>query len=65
MTGDTALDELERWVASGGIWVVLNRSPDQLALALYTCDGGTMMGEVRSDSAAVREYVGGRERSDD
>lgn len=65
MDTDDTVAALERWVTSGGIWVVHSRTPTRLTLGLLTCDGGTEADRIVTSSPAVLEHVGGRQRSDD
>ena len=59
------VEVLRRWEASGAVWEVLAESGDELTISLLTCDAGQEMGRVRSADAALREFVGGRQRSDE
>ena len=59
------VEVLRRWEASGAVWEVLAESGDELTISLLTCDAGQEMGRVRSADPALREFVAGRQRSDD
>lgn len=60
-----AVQTLQRWVTSGGLWSVAHRSADRLEISLLTCDGGQEMDRLVSRDPALREFVGKRTRSDD
>lgn len=62
---DGAIEQLVRWEASGGHWRVVSRTPTELVVGLYTCDGGTEMGRVVAPPAELDGFLAGREASDD
>ena len=50
----TDVERLSRWLAAGGGWRVIVRTPSGLTVALLTCDGGEEMDRiVSSDSSFV------------
>jgi hypothetical protein len=59
------VERLRRWEGAGGTWQILGRSPTDLTLALLTCDAGEEVDRLHSTDPALRDYVGGRQRSDD
>jgi hypothetical protein len=56
-----AVEELERWLASGGEVRVLAERRDELVVGLFTCDGGELMGQVAGPAAALRPLLDGGE----
>ncbi len=61
--GRDALAALLRWEAAGGTWVQRGRSGGALVVDLVTCDGGEVVGELRSpDPAFVAHVLGGSDR---
>jgi hypothetical protein len=63
--GDSGLEQLRRWEGSGGLWRVVSRSAEGVAIALLTCDAGEEMGRMHSTDPAVLAYVGARWGSDE
>ncbi len=62
MSPDVA--RLVRWVEGGGHWLVLRRTPDEITVALYSCDDEEMA-RVRSAEPDLLAYVGDRSTSAD
>jgi hypothetical protein len=62
---DDALAALRRWEESGATWRVVVRTPEDVEIALLTCDAGEEAERLRSADPAVLEYVGTRDRSDE
>lgn len=58
------LDELLRWEASGGHWEVASDDGDVVRLALRTCLGDEVVGELVSGDPDVRTHLAGRKRDD-
>ncbi len=58
------LDELLRWEASGGHWEVASDDGDVVRLALRTCLGDEVVGELVSGDSDVRSHLAGRKRDD-
>lgn len=59
-----AVDRLQRWERSGGIWRVMGRAADgTLAVELETCSGEPME-QFTSDDAELAAYIGPRTISD-
>jgi hypothetical protein len=58
------LDELLRWEASGGHWEVASDDGDVVRLALRTCLGDEVVGELVSSDSDVRQHLAGRNRDD-
>ncbi len=58
------LDELLRWEASGGHWEVASDDGHVVRVALRTCLGDEVVGELVSDDADVRTHLAGRDRDD-
>jgi hypothetical protein len=51
------LAELRRWEDSGAYWRVVTSTPEQVTIALLTCDGGEEVGRFTTDDARVLAYV--------
>jgi hypothetical protein len=60
-----ALAALRRWEESGATWRVVVRTPEDVEIALLTCDAGEEVGRIRSADPAVLDYVGARDHSDE
>ena len=56
-----ALARLRRWEESGATWRVLVRTPDDVEIALLTCDAGEEVDRLRSADPAVLKHVDARE----
>ena len=52
------LQTLLRWEGAGGTWKLVMAGAELVELALLTCDGGEIMGRLRSTEADVKGYVG-------
>jgi hypothetical protein len=55
-----ALARLRRWEESGATWRVLVRTPDEVEIALLSCDAGEEMDRLRSADRDVLDHVGER-----
>jgi hypothetical protein len=55
-----ALARLRRWEESGATWRVLVRTPEDVEIALLTCDAGEEVDRLRTSDPAVLEYVASR-----
>lgn len=58
------LAELVRWEASGGHWEVASDDGEVVRLALRTCLGNEVVGELVSADADLRAHLAGRDRDD-
>ena len=56
-----ALARLRRWEESGATWRVLVRTPDDVEIALLTCDAGEEVDRLRTADPAVLAHVDARE----
>jgi hypothetical protein len=54
---DDALARLHRWEDSGATWRVIVRTPQDVEIALLTCDAGEEMDRLRSADADLLDYV--------
>jgi hypothetical protein len=61
--GASPVARLCRWEESGATWRVVTRAPDELVIALLTCDAGEEVDRFRSTDPALLAYVSARERS--
>ena len=59
------LETLRRWEASGAIWRIAERRPGLVEVALLTCDGGEVVGRLRTRDPGALAYVGSWTGSDD
>lgn len=58
------LDDLLRWEASGGHWEVASDDGVVVRLALRTCLGDEVVGELVSADPDLRTHLAGRNRDD-
>jgi hypothetical protein len=58
---DDALARLRRWEESGATWRVVVRTPDDVEIALLSCDAGEEMDRLRTADPAVLEHIDRRE----
>ena len=56
---------LRRWENAGGVWRVLNREGDAVAVGLFRCDGGEEVDRFVAAYARVSQFLAGRTRSED
>jgi hypothetical protein len=54
---DDALARLRRWEESGATWRVVVRTPDDVEIALLTCDAGEEVDRLRTADPAVLEHI--------
>jgi hypothetical protein len=54
---DDALARLRRWEDSGATWRVIVRTPQDVEIALLTCDAGEEMDRLRSADPNLLDYV--------
>ena len=54
---DDALARLRRWEESGATWRVVVRTPDDVEIALLTCDAGEEVDRLRTSDPAVLEHI--------
>jgi hypothetical protein len=52
-----ALDRLRRWEESGATWRVVVRRPDDVEIALLTCDAGEQVDRVAATDRDLLDYV--------
>ena len=57
------VERLSRWVAAGGGWRVIVRTPSSLTVALLTCDGGEEMDRIVTSDPSVVDRVASLEAS--
>lgn len=65
MTESRDLARLRRWEDAGGTWRVLARRAEGVIVSLCRCDGGEEAERFVSDATDVRDYLVGRDSSDD
>ncbi len=58
------LDELLRWESSGGHWEVASDDGAVVRLALRTCLGDEVVGELAGADADLRAHLARRDRDD-
>ena len=56
---------LERWYAAGAVWRVVDRTPDEVTVALLRCDGGEEVERITSGARAWLDFLAERESSED
>lgn len=61
----TDVESLSRWLAAGGGWRVIVRTPSSLTVALLTCDGGEEMDRIVSSDSSFVDCVASLEASKD
>ena len=61
----TDVERLSRWLAAGGGWRVIVRTPSSLTVALLTCDGCEEMGRIVSSASSFVACVASLEASGD
>ena len=61
----TDVERLSRWLAAGGGWRVIVRTPSSLTVALLTCDGGEEMDRIVSSDSSFVDCVSSLEASKD
>jgi hypothetical protein len=59
-----ALERLRRWEESGATWRILVRTPDDVEIALLTCDAGEEVDRIRTADPAVLAHVDAADRPD-
>jgi hypothetical protein len=59
-----ALERLRRWEESGATWRILVRTPDDVEIALLTCDAGEEVDRIRTADPAVLAHVDAVDRPD-
>ena len=53
------VEVLRRWETFGGVWEVVQRTPDQVVISLRRCDGGEEVSRLVSEDPEVRAFVDG------
>jgi hypothetical protein len=61
--GETPVDVLARWEASGAVWRVAARTETRVVVDLLTCDEMEVVGSVVGTPAELDAYLGGRDDS--
>ncbi len=61
----TDVERLSRWLAAGGDWRVIVRTPSSLTVALLTCDRGEEMDRIVSSDSSFVACVADLEASAD
>lgn len=64
-SSSSAVEVLQRWEDSGGVWRVVSRSGGRTEVSLLTCDAGEEMDRLTSSDPALRDFVGSRDGSDE
>jgi hypothetical protein len=52
-----ALDRLRRWEDSGATWRIVVRRPDDVEIALLTCDAGEQVDRIAAADRDLLDYV--------
>jgi hypothetical protein len=63
--GEDLVGQLVRWQDAGAVWRVVARSEAAVAVALLRCDGGEEVDRLVSGSRVWRDFLRGRESSED
>ena len=57
----SALEDLQRWQAAGGLWRVVGQRSGRTLVELCRCDGGEVVGRLTSDDPQFLDYLADNE----
>jgi hypothetical protein len=60
IAGMEPVDLLRRWADFGAVWRVVSRTPHEVTVILYRCDGGEEVSRMTSSSPELLRWLAGR-----